>query len=602
MSELAFDTTKCGLPEIPKIPVLRLNDCDIRDALPVIPDGPSLLLAPSTGFIPNTAALDEFRQFFGLGVATTDIPINSTGLLTIYDCNNPTDKTVTVKTRLSPIKKGDPVYFYKFDCGPEIISSPINTQFEIGVLNTNLAAGTMTLPSTASASIYRITNGVPVDTGEDTTVYNHSPQLTGTAGQTIFFSGLRVNGARRFVVTNVDNTTGISTITPSLAGVSSINCCSGCVPSSTLAGSLYPNKYYLYKIPTTYGGDINGIIRLTMVSPYVWESDSFQFSCSGGTDRYYWRLSAGGAGSCNDGIGVARLKLMPVSVAHCPNQSLLDNSNQTTGLSSDFIYQNITPFRLQCGNTLYLNNDVCMPDAIQDQMSSTICVYPYSSTLPTGSTPGLPTSSQPIQSSQPCVVKAMQVTGRTRPLPPRLTLSMLSCDLPGWPASVTLPLPYSSTAFLGCYPPHFAYGGGSSGNLGSSAAAGCTATTFDGRVFALQAYYIQASVACSALNCSNPGNDAALYLNVFAGNVSYNRSNYGIVGYNGVNTITRTGTTPAGIPTFTFDPPTQPNIFSLIADPNNWDITFTLDFFCMRGSAIGATMPKIGTSTWRLFE
>jgi len=383
MSDLAFDTTKCNIPAIPKITELQLQDCNVPIAIPPIKVPLITGITPALGQLPVGVTT---QQSLSAGQTTADIAYGATGTTNKYNCSVNAGTTQTITSRLTKIHKCDPVYMFNVDCGVEIASPPRTPVLFAGVLQSSLAAGSLTTPSSASVRLY-VRSSTNFVSSSLVTALNYRSNITGSAGKTVLVMWVPGNCTDRYVILNVDT---LPQSTATSTTIQSNGCCSGCLQSSELSGALYPSHYYVYMIPQQIGGNSAGIVKLVQVSAEVWESDNFNFRCAAGTDSYFWRLTTPSVSSCNDSSGAAKLLLVKnATTLHCPDLTILANTYHTGTTPSTFIYENIAPFRYMCGNTMYLNNDVCLPDALQTYGKSPICIYPFWSSSINPATPGV---------------------------------------------------------------------------------------------------------------------------------------------------------------------------------------------------------------------
>jgi len=370
----AFDSTKCGLPVIPQIPEVSLQNCIVPVNFPTLLPRRGALIAPSAGVFPpddsyRTTILNQMKLGKSTATGYQTVPIQQ------YTGNTATQNTLTAKTRLTPINNCDWTYSYDFQCGssvvPDVISQPSSPILRLGILQADLPTGGIT-PSTAVVQLYTLINGtITADT--QVAVKNFSNKLTAKAGKSVVL--MTVGGCTPdYIVINVDDADAASTSsggnTTTLSGA---GCCSGCRSIAQMFGKLYPDIFYAYPIPAALGGDSYGIVQLIYVSSGHWESDDVHISCSGGSDTYFWRLSTTNPSTYDDAAGSATLYLdRNVPATHCP-----DLTQDLCGDPISNLYSNIAPFRFMCGNRMYLRGDNGLPTLLQDTAPKQICVYPY---------------------------------------------------------------------------------------------------------------------------------------------------------------------------------------------------------------------------------
>lgn len=358
MTELAFDTSKCSIPAIPKIPEINLSSCDIPMNFPVLKStvptiSPEFATPPiepvSTGTI-------------GTGIATQDIPVGSSGVVTIYNCGVATDDTITVTARLNPIKSGDRVYFARFDCGSnDVVSSPCTYNLAYGTLQTTLYPGQLTTPTTASVLLYDTVNGVVQNTTNVITAKNYLPALQGVVGDTVLLAVITCSGVSQYTViaatTVAATTTFINQITP----------CGGCANPNlfVMQNHTYPYAFGIQYIPSTMGGGSTGLVPMYQVTNTTWESDHFNYACAGGTDAYFWRLTLASASTCGSTATLTLVKA--ATTLHC--------TDLTTGVTAG-VYRNIEPFRVRCSSRLVLTEDVCASSPIRKSLPCSVCIAP----------------------------------------------------------------------------------------------------------------------------------------------------------------------------------------------------------------------------------
>lgn len=384
--ELAFDPTKCGLPAIPKLQPLIFNDCTVDPPVAVIAQPVDALITPTLGELPIASGTISINDFIGLGQATVDIPLGSTGLIRLFNCGVPTDNYLTVKARLNKVKSGDYVYYYKFGCGDEMFSSPTPPLLGTAVLTTALAPGSLTVPTSATATVYTQNNCVLGSAGTSITVYNRFASIRGNVGDIVEFTNMAVSGAPHYAVLNGNRVSGSS----SGGTGTGEGCCSPCldIDDLVLRNALYPSAYTVKTIPASLGGDANGQVTLVYIDDQTWESDWFTYTCQAGTDRYYWRLttkpgSYNVAANCDDAPGSAILTLVRDTSDSLTCADLTSTANSRNSLSGtiSYVYKNIHPFRFACGNSLYIGVDACMADALCDGLPCSVCVSPSSSLI-----------------------------------------------------------------------------------------------------------------------------------------------------------------------------------------------------------------------------
>lgn len=367
MTELAFDITKCGLPAVLKLPPLTLQDCEIRNAVSNITALPDTSIAPTLPLIPPSAAMvADFKANVGLGRALADIALGGSGLIQLFNCDNPTDKTLTVTARLDRIKAGDYVYYTKFDCGNEVVSNAYVPVLRMGILTSTIAAGTASSPANGTMTEYVINaTGTVVSAGVSIPIKNYLASVTGQIGDVVLTMELN-NTASSCPTVLFCRSSG----TTSGSATQSIGACSPCVGRAalTINNNSYPAVFHIRTIPTELGGvGTGGILDLVYISGNVWESDAFNFACDMGTDSYFWRLTVPALAGCSYAVGSALVTLHSVtSPVHC--------DDLTDGLT--YIYKNLRPFRARCGTPMALNSDACMPVELRTRLPCEICVYP----------------------------------------------------------------------------------------------------------------------------------------------------------------------------------------------------------------------------------
>ena len=378
MNNLAFDTSKCNIPAIPKITELQLQDCNVpsfRNPLRAFKLLPSPLSPLGVGAAPISSLISY-------GQAITDIPVNGTGTVTVYNCGVLTSQTVTVTSRFRSIRSGEFVYFFRFGCGNEVFGAQTLTFVGYGVLLTALAAGSLSAPTTATLQLYNNNNGNLTASSSTITLRNPFSTIRGNVGDSVEFIGVEnLNTAFGVPINAIQSTSGVATTTTTGAAV---GCCHDCIDPATLTGTgnKYQLNYTVSQIPATLGGDGAGLVYLTWISDQVWESDSFHFACAGGTDAYFWRYttivgSYDVANSCSNAPGSATLTLVKVATTlHCSDLTSKSNSRNAVSGTIPYVYKNINPIRYQCGSTLVIGPDICMADELNDQLPCTVCIYP----------------------------------------------------------------------------------------------------------------------------------------------------------------------------------------------------------------------------------
>jgi len=361
---LAFDTTKCGLPVIPQIPEVSLQNCIVpTPALPPRNTG-GVLITPAIPALPPINTLSS--DFLQLGIAQQDIPAGGSGTVIQYSCDTATTTSKTVYARINPIKQGDWVYWVVFPNNNDAVSSACDFTPRVCTLDSALDPATnITTPTIATGTGYTYQGGTLVSMGA-VTILNYESSLTGAIGDTILALPLSCAGLSCLVaiaadkiapqsqwgVTNVQGGTG-----------QSFGACAPCVSRDLLVlyGNTMPDMFIISGVPQILGGDANGYVRVYAGNSYAWTSDSFHIACGSGADRFYWLLGLSN-NACN---GAAIISLIHQTGTNCSGSF----PNQTTPL-----YYNLEEFQVRCGSYMYLTEDVCLPDIIRANLPCRVCV------------------------------------------------------------------------------------------------------------------------------------------------------------------------------------------------------------------------------------
>jgi len=395
----AFDSTKCGLPSIPQIPEVSLQNCIVPVGFPPPPWLSTITVNP-LGVTPPPDTTFNIYDFFGFGRVNTTILKDAIGGITEYRNGIATTTVVQARTRLRDLQAGEFVYFYRFatgpsGAGPEVFASTQLPTLVVGVLTTALQTGTLTAPTTCTVLPYTQSNCVLEEGQQTVTVYNHFTTLEGPAGSVVQFMGLESQGSAHYVIVN--GPLSASSTTTSGGGGSTGNtssgCCGDCIDPTTLDGDsthTYNTVYMVGPLPVEFGGtDLStfGIsggpwVYLLWESDQIWESTPFQFTCSSGADSYFWRYTTKAGGNdllqdCASPRNTAALSLVAVNPpAHCTDLTKQQNSRNTLTGANPYLYTNITPVRMHCGSALYLAPDNALPDELATQLPCQVCVIP----------------------------------------------------------------------------------------------------------------------------------------------------------------------------------------------------------------------------------